>query len=209
MLLSELVALPPPVPRACLFLARWKRSAASSPCPLSLRSSTGRPDCSIIPVHVWTERVETTPHRRGQPQELHREDFSQGLILQDLRFTRTRATARGRTDAKLQCPGARQPCWRVGGKSPTKPSSLGSRAQTLPLLVVQNERPGDTQLAHHLPCQQDPGQRGQAAQSQHLDRAAPRSVDTRPQPVPTGLIPPISVELTPRDCQPRCASLRA
>lgn len=150
MLLSELVALPPPVPRACLFLARWKRSAASSPCPLSLRSSTGRSDCSIIPVHVWTERVETAPNCRGQPQELHREDFSQGLILQDLRFTQTGATAQGRTNAKLQCPGARQPCRRVGGKSPTKLSSLGSRAQTLPLLVAQNERPGDAQLL--LPC---------------------------------------------------------
>lgn len=90
--------------------------------------------------------MEIAPHCRGQPQELHREDLSQGLILQDLRFTRTGATARGRTDAKLQCPGARQPCWRVGGKGPTKPSSLGSRAQTLPLLVTQNERPGDAQL---------------------------------------------------------------
>lgn len=185
--------------------------------PLSLRSSTRRSDCSIIPVHVWTERVETAPHCRGQPQELHWEDLSQGLVLQDLRFTQTGAAAWGRTDAKLQCPGASQPCRRVGGKSPTKLCSPGSRAQALPLLV---QSPGDpktkdletlsfSSLAHHLPCQQDSGQRGQAAQSQHLYRTPPTSVDICPQPVPTGIIPPISAELTPNDCQPRCASLRS
>lgn len=108
--------------------------------PLSLRSSTRRSDCSIILVHVWTEWVETAPHCRGQPQELHWEDLSQGLVLQDLRFTRTGAAAWGRTDAKLQCPGASQPCRRVGGKSPTKLCSPGSRAQALPLLV---QSPGD------------------------------------------------------------------
>lgn len=144
------MALPPLVPRACLFLARWKRSAASSPCPfpcaVALGGQTAPSSRCMYGLNGWRP-----PHTaEASPRS------STGKTFLKVWFSRTSGL-----HGPVLPPGAgpMQSCSALGQASPVgglvakAPQSCAHQGaghrhclSWCRVQVTQNKRPGDAQL---------------------------------------------------------------